>query len=257
MLTYLIGACFLLSFICFVMWIAQHLPDDYILIPSKTIKHLAIVKISVVLIGLAIGTFVLLVTFIIIGEATPILYPKTDQLWGPTFLLFFGALTLAPLLCWAGQGKLLERWMPTLHCPFCEREIELVDRWQCAGKCVPTYRHVLSQCRTCNTRMKGMVCNYCRRQIVFDDSHNELEVRNRQNRHITQPNPYFWGSLLSLYISLVLFYYCWQVGSDGQYVCPVLGCAAIVTLIFHRPKRLVTNPYYSEGIILWLKSGKR
>lgn len=257
MLTYFTAACFLLSSICFVMWIAQRLSGDLVLIPSRTIKHLAIVKISAVVIGIAASTLLLLFTFIIIGEATPILYPKTDQLWGTTILLFFGAAALTPLLCWAVQAKLLARWMPMLHCHFCEKEIELVDRWECPGRCTPTYRHVLSPCRTCNTRMKGMVCHYCKQQIIFEDSYNEVEVRNRGKRHITRPNPYFFGALFVLYAAMLSFYYCWQVGTEGQYIFPVLAAAAIVTLIFHRPKRLVINPYYSEGIVLWLKSTKR
>jgi len=257
MLNYITPACFLLSSICFVMWVAQHLPGDFTLIPSKTIKHLAIVKISAVVIGIAAGTFLLLITITIIGEATPFLYPKTDQLYGMTLWEFFAAVVITPLLCWAAQGKLLARWMPTIHCHFCEKEIELMDNWQCPGQCRPTYRHVLSPCLTCNTRMKGMVCNSCRRQIIFEDSYNEVEVRNRGNRHIAQPNPYFFGALFLLYASLVLFYYSWQVGADGQYVCPWLAGAAIITLIFHRPKRLVANPYYTEGIVEWLKSGTK
>jgi hypothetical protein len=257
MLTYLSAAGFLLSAICFVLWIAPHHPGDFVHIPSKTIKHLAIVKITAVLIGIAASTFILLVTITIIGEATPFLYPKTDRLWATTLWLFFAAVFIAPLLCWAAQGKLLARWMPTICCHFCEKEIELVDNWQCPGQCRPTYRHVLSPCRTCNTRMKGMVCSYCRRQIIFEDSHNELEVRNRGNRRIAQPNPYFFGALFLLYASLVLFYYCWQVGAKGQYVCPCFAGAAIIALIFHRPKRLVANPYYTEGIVQWLKSVRK
>ncbi|MFL6215742.1 MAG: hypothetical protein ACJ74J_17800 [Blastocatellia bacterium] len=239
------------------MWIAQTLPADFVFIPSRTIKHLALVKISAAVITIAVITLLLLLTFIVIGEATPILYAKTDHLWGTVLLLFCGAAALAPLLCWAVQGKLLALWMPTLNCHFCEKEIELVERWECPGRCTPTYRHVLSSCRTCNTRMKGVVCPYCKRQIIFEDSYNELEVRNRHNRHITQSNLYFWGALFVLYAALLSTYYCWQVGADGQYILPWVAGAAIVTLFFHRPKRLVTNPYYTEGIVQWLRSGKR
>jgi len=257
MLTYLTASCFLLSFICLAVWIAQHLPGDFVQIPSKTIKQLAVIKITAIVIGVAVSTFVLLITITIIGAGTPFLYPKTDRLWGPTLWLFALAVGITPLLCWAIQGKLLARLMPTILCHFCEKEIELVDNWQCPGQCRPTYRHVLSPCRTCNTRMKGMVCTYCQRQIIFEDSHNELEVRNRGNRRIAQPNPYFFAALFLLYFSLVLSYYCWQVGADGLYVCPFLAVAAIITLVFQRPKRLVANPYYTEGIVQWLKSAKR
>jgi cell division protein FtsW (lipid II flippase) len=107
--------------------------------------------------------------------------------------------------------------------------------------------------------MKGMVCDYCLRQIIFTDSYKEREVINRGKRHTTVWNHYFIFALIAIYVSVLGLYRSWQADDTvWLYICAALAVAAIITLIFQRPKTLVPNHHKkSESVEEWLRNQQR
>ena len=260
MLAYLIAAGFLLALICLTAWIFSFLSGTVFPTDSTDITHLAKAKILSVMWNFAGCVFALLVAFLVIVRTTPFLDRHITPYNGTILLFAFCAALLSPLLYFAAQGRLLARWLPTLLCPYCEQEIELMNRWQCPGNCTPTYRHVLAPCRTCNTRLKGMLCEHCRRQIVFTDSYKEREVINRGKRHITEWNQYFIFAIVAVYVSALGLYGCWLAGETiWLYIFAAVAVAAIITLLFQKPKTLVPNHHYTktESIDEWLRKQRR
>lgn len=260
MLIYITAAGFLLALICLTAWIFSHLSGTAFPTDSTDITHLAKVKILSVMWGFAACVFALLVAFFVIVRTTPFLDQRITPYNGTILLFAFCAGLLSPLLYFAAQGRLLARWLPTLLCPYCKREIELMNRWQCPGNCTPTYRHVLAPCRICSTRLKGILCEHCRRQIVFTDTYKEREVINRGKRHITEWNQYFIFAIVALYVSALGLYGCWQAGETiWLYISAALAVAAIITLLFQKPKTLVPNDHYTktESIDEWLRNQRR
>jgi lysylphosphatidylglycerol synthetase-like protein (DUF2156 family) len=260
MFFYIVAAGFFLALMCLTAWIFSHLSGTNFLIDSNDITHLARVKLLSVMASFA-GCFVaLFIAYAVIVTSTPFLNQRIFRYNGMILAIAFFAGLLSPLLYFAAQGRLLARWLPNLVCPYCEKEIDLIAPWPCAGGCKTTMRHVLAPCLTCNTQMKGMVCDYCHRQIIFTDSYNEREIVNRGKRHTTVMNHYFISALIAIYVSVLGMYHSWQAEDTvWLYICAALAVAAIITLIFQRPKTLVTNHHNkkSESVEEWLRNQRR
>jgi hypothetical protein len=80
-------------------------------------------------------------------------------------------------------------------------------------------------------------------------------VANRNNKYVTQYNPFFWGAVLGLELFLLALYIALESGFLilGS-LFGLIGLALVVTLIVVKPKRLIRNPYYSEGAKAWTRS---
>jgi hypothetical protein len=260
MIFYITATGFFLALICLTAWIFSHLSGTNFLIESTDIVHLAKVKILLVMGSFAGCFFALLIAFAVIVNSTPFLNLRITRYNETILIIAFCAGLLSPLLYFVAQSRLLARWLPTLICPHCEQEIELMNRWQCPGNCTPTYRHVLAPCRTCNTRLKGMLCEHCRRRIVFTDPYKVREVINRGRRHTTKWNQYFIFAIVALYVSALGLYGCWQADEIvWLYIFAALAVAAIITLFFQKPKTLVSNHHYTktESVEEWLRNQRR
>lgn len=260
MIFYITAGVFFLALFCLTAWIFSRLSGASFLIDSTDIIHLARVKLLSVMWSFA-GCFVaLFIAFAVIVTSTPFLNGRITRYNGTVLAIAFCAGLLSPLIYFAAQGRLLARWLPALLCPYCGKRIDLIAPWPCAGGCTATVRHVLAPCRTCNTQMQGMVCDYCHRRILFTDSYNEREIVNRGKRHTTVMNHYFIFALIAIYVSVLGLYRSWQVDDTvWLYICAALAAAALITLIFQKPKTLVTNHDHkkSESVEEWLRRQRR
>jgi hypothetical protein len=254
------GICFFLSAVCSSIWLYA-LAHQYKALPalqSDNIKELAIKKLVIVLGTTTFFGDLLFLLFFMAALATPVTAPIAKD-----FLLYvlpLEVLTIGAIvgLFFLTRNRLLAYWFPVLICPHCQEQTTLVNYWYCVGGCRTLRpRHVLSPCPTCATRLQGLACsNYnCGQAISFEAPYNEFEVANRNNKYVTQYNPFFWGAVLALIVSLFLFYV--SFATDFIIFCGMFGMlslALVITLIVVKPKRLTRNPYYTEGAQQWTRS---
>jgi hypothetical protein len=259
MLSYLTATAFFLALICLTAWIISNLSGAAFPTDSIDISHLAKVKILSGMASFAGCFAALFIAFAVIVTYTPFLDQRISRYNELILQIALCAALLAPLVYFAAQNRLLARWLPTLLCPYCAQETVLIKDWSCPGDCAPTERHALAPCRTCNTKLQGILCEHCDRQIIFMASYTEREVISRGKRHITEWNRYFMLAIIGLYVGVLGIYGCWQAGeTTWLYIFAGLAAAGLITLVFQKPKTLVKNQSYGkESVEEWLRKQRR
>jgi len=72
---------------------------------------------------------------------------------------------------------------------------------------------------------------------------------------VTQYNPFFWGAVFALEWVLLLAYISLVTGFVViSVVSGLLALGLAVSLIIIKPKRLISNQYYTEGAETWTRS---
>jgi hypothetical protein len=248
------GVCFFFSVVTLSVW-AYRIAKEHSLLPplrSTDIKELAIKKLLVVLATISFFGFSLFWLLFAAALATPISEPAATAFFPYALVLDILAVGVMVGLFFLGRNRLLASWFPTLTCPHCQEQTALVNRWYCVGGCkTGRPHHVLSPCPTCGTKLRGLACsNYsCGQAISFEEAYNEFEVANRNSKYVTQYNPFFWAAVLTLEMFLLLLYIAFESGFlilGGLFGLISLGL--VITLIVLKPKRLIRNPYYTEGV---------
>jgi hypothetical protein len=225
---------------------------------STSIKELAVKKLIVMLGAVSFFAFSLFWLLFIAALATPLSAAIATTFFPYALVLDLLAVGAIVGLFFLGRNRLLATWFPTLICPHCQEQTVLVNHWYCVGGCkASSPRHVLSPCLTCGTRLQGLACSsfHCGQAISFDEAYNEFEVANRNNKYVTQYNPFFWGAVLGLELFLLALY----IALESSFLIlgslfGLISLALVVTLIVVKPKRLIRNPYYTEGAQAWTRS---
>lgn len=254
------GICFFLSVVSVAVWL-YGLAHQYNALPvlrSTNIKELATKKLLVMLGAISLFAFSLFWLLFIAALATPLSAAIATNFFPYALVLDLLSVGAISGLFFLGRNRLLASWFPTLICPHCQQQTALVNHWYCVGGCKASRpRHVLSPCPTCGTKLQGLACsNYnCGQAISFDEVYNEFEVANRNNKYVTQYNPFFWGAVLGLELFLLALYIALESGFLilGS-LFGLISLALVVTLIVVKPKRLIHNPYYTEGAKAWTRS---
>ena len=258
------GVFFFLSVITFSLW-AYRLSREHNLLPalrSTDIKELATKKLLVVLATVSFFGFSLFWLLFAAALATPLSEHAALAFFPYALALDMLAAGVVIGLFFLGRNRLLAAWFPSLICPHCQQQTALVSHWYCIGGCkTGKPRHVLSPCPTCGTRLQGLACSnyHCGQAISFEESYSEFEVANRNNKYVTQYNPFFWATVLALALFLLSLYI--AVVSGFHILSGLFGLislALVITLIVLKPKRLIRNPYYTEeaqqGAHAWTRS---
>ena len=254
------GICFFLSTVSIATWLYVLALQHKALLPiqSENIKELAFKKLVIVHGGIILFGSLLFLLFFAAAMVTPISAPVASN-----FLLYVLPIEVLAIGTAAGvfflaRNRLWAYWFSVLICPHCYNHTALMNYWYCVGGCQATNpRHVLSPCPICGTKLQGLACsNYnCGQTISFDEPYNEFEVANHENKYVTQYNPFFWGAALTLIISLFLLYV--SIATGYFFFCGMFGLLSLalaVTLIVVKPKRLIRNPYFTEGVQQWTRS---
>jgi hypothetical protein len=248
------GVCFFFSVVTLSVW-AFRLAREHNLLPalrSTNIKELATKKLLIVLAAVTFFGFSLFWLLFVAALATPLSEPVAATFFPYALGLDFLAVGVIAGIFFLGRNRLLASWFPMLICPHCQEKTSLINNWYCVGGCkAGKPRHVLSPCPTCGTKLQGLACsNYnCGAAISFEESYSEFEVANRNSKYVTQYNPFFWAAVLALELFLLLLYIAFESSFlilGGLFGLTSLGL--VITLIVLKPKRLIRNPYYTEGV---------